>query len=496
MPNKSRQLTLFTFNLQAKPSLIRHDEMEGKEYLVVPCVMLIEGVHTGSQGDIYYPPEELAKTPEVWNGRPVVVYHPEMNGKNVSAGHPQIFTDQKVGTVMNARWEDGKLKADVWLDEERAREVDERVMDALDAGTVMEVSTGLFTDNEDTSGEWNGQPYEAIARNFRPDHLALLPDRVGACSVADGAGLLRNQLASGVCIPPSLVEIYNAMSHSEVHQELQRLLRPDGSGISSAISTVWIIEVFDDFFIYEDGDKLYHREYETKDDVITLMGMPQEAVRDVRYKLANGSIVGNVSLTENHKEDTVNKEKIVKALISNAANPFTEDDTEMLMGLSEDRLSWMTTNQGKPKDESTQETPDDVPADKAKEDASAADTTDAGEAAPVDNTLTAQQYIENAPPGVRDMLFNGLTNHLAERAKLIASIIANERNTFTEEYLQKMGMQEIQAIAHLAAVPEAAPTAQPPTFAGQGPVIPVSNESAKEEAMVAPTLNFDNDQKE
>jgi hypothetical protein len=37
-----------------------------------------------------------------------------------------------------------------------------------------------------------GRQYVGIARNHRPDHLAILPDLKGSCSIADGAGLCRN----------------------------------------------------------------------------------------------------------------------------------------------------------------------------------------------------------------------------------------------------------------------------------------------------------------
>jgi hypothetical protein len=51
--------------------------LDGREYLVVPMVMILEGVHDGSSGKIYYPKEELQKTPKIWNMKPIVVNHPE-----------------------------------------------------------------------------------------------------------------------------------------------------------------------------------------------------------------------------------------------------------------------------------------------------------------------------------------------------------------------------------------------------------------------------------
>lgn len=66
------------------------------------------------------------------------------------------------------------------------------MLDALEAGRPMELSTGLFTQNEPApaGATFNGRPYDYVARNYRPDHLAVLPDQIGACSLADGCGVL------------------------------------------------------------------------------------------------------------------------------------------------------------------------------------------------------------------------------------------------------------------------------------------------------------------
>ena len=154
-------------------------------------VMMTEGVHEGSEGPLYYPSEELALVPYAWNHRPIVMYHPEINGQAVSACDPIIINARKVGLVLGARWdkEMSKLRAEAWLEVARVNNIDSRVIQMIRNGQKVELSTGLITDKIPTEGEWNGKKYRAIARNYRPDHLALLPDKVGACSIADGAGL-------------------------------------------------------------------------------------------------------------------------------------------------------------------------------------------------------------------------------------------------------------------------------------------------------------------
>ena len=179
-------------------------QLEGRKHFVVPVVMILEGVWNGSNGPLFYTTDELRRSVPHWNGRPVVVYHPDMKFSH-HAGNPEVFTKQRVGTVFNARLEGKALKAEAWLDVDRLRDVDWRVASAVGKAEMVEVSTGLFTDNEPAEGMWNGHPYVAVARNHRPDHLAILPDQKGACSVADGAGLCRNAIGEEALVAPALV---------------------------------------------------------------------------------------------------------------------------------------------------------------------------------------------------------------------------------------------------------------------------------------------------
>jgi hypothetical protein len=167
-------------------------ELEGRDHFVVPTVMITVGVHAGSGGPIYYPPEPLRNTVMLWNGKPVVVYHPNMYNDNF-AGNPSVYNRQKIGTVFNARFDGKRLLAEAWIDVQRARQVDRRVLETIHHRRMMEVSTGVIVEPA-ASGEgiFNGKQYHYAAANLIPDHLAVLPDKKGACSIADGAGLVRN----------------------------------------------------------------------------------------------------------------------------------------------------------------------------------------------------------------------------------------------------------------------------------------------------------------
>jgi hypothetical protein len=150
----------------------------------------VPGVLEGSRGPLLYPPDEVAKNVGAWNGMPLVVYHPESDGSHTSARNPSVLTNQGVGTIFNTV-SNGKLSAEAWFDEGRTRNVDRRVLAMLEKGEKIEISTGLYTDNEpaENGATHEGRPYTFVARNYRPDHVAVLPDQKGACSLKDGCGI-------------------------------------------------------------------------------------------------------------------------------------------------------------------------------------------------------------------------------------------------------------------------------------------------------------------
>ncbi len=252
----------------------RTETLEGKEYLVVPTVSLTEGVHCGDQGPLYYPPEELAKDPGAWNHHPAVVNHPQLNGEGISACDPKVVEEQRVGMLFNSVY-DGRLKHETWIDTTKLKKVNNTVLEAINKNQMVEVSTGLFLDVEDTPGEWNGEKYIGIARNFRPDHLAILPDTKGACSIADGAGLLRNS---------------EELSYNDIRDQLGSLLRATAVAVNEQGETTynycWICDIYKSSAVYEMRDKYYKVGYKVKNGKVSIVGETEE-VRKVTSYVAN-----------------------------------------------------------------------------------------------------------------------------------------------------------------------------------------------------------------
>ncbi len=181
-------MEVFTVNISGK---VREAVLRGRPHLVAPLSLIVPGVLNGSKGGLLYTQEELGRNPGAWNEIPIVVYHPQVDGRDVSASTDGVLETQGVGVVLHAS-SNGKLVAEGWFDIENTRRIDPRVLNALEQGLTMEVSTGLFLDSEKApdGATHNGTPFAFVARNFRPDHLAVLPDQTGACSVQDGCGLM------------------------------------------------------------------------------------------------------------------------------------------------------------------------------------------------------------------------------------------------------------------------------------------------------------------
>lgn len=180
----------------------------GREYLVAPVRMIVPGVLPGSKGPLFYPHSEINRNVTSWHGVPLTLGHPVVAGENVSASHPGVLDGVGLGEVRNPRG--GKsLDAEAWFDVEKVRKVAPDILARLGRGERIELSTGLFTENDVASvgSSFAGRPYTHVARNYIPDHLAILPGGRGACSLADGCGVLVNRRG----VRPSVTAVLNRL---------------------------------------------------------------------------------------------------------------------------------------------------------------------------------------------------------------------------------------------------------------------------------------------
>lgn len=202
----------FLESLDSIPILnVRESTLNGRRYIVANVTLLKQGVLNGSKGKLYYPFEEIAKNPGMWNGIPLTANHPMNGDRPVSARQPEVWQKYHLGFVFNDTIDatNNKRDAEVWVDVNVANKVDNRIVPAILAGKPINVSTGLFTSDEKVTNQtYNSQEYTHIARNYKSDHLAILMDDKGACSVKDGCGINLNTLDS-TKDTINCVEVYN-----------------------------------------------------------------------------------------------------------------------------------------------------------------------------------------------------------------------------------------------------------------------------------------------
>jgi hypothetical protein len=171
--------------------LARVEQWNGREHLVVPVIGLVEGIvkAMNARGPELVPCEEFSKDVERWNGKPVYLGHPLMNGRPVYS-NPQLVKDLSFGVVRNANITNKKLAMEAWLDAERCSLIAPALLERARAGDPIEISVGAGVHTEETAGTHAGRDYVGIWRNITPDHLALLPgDVAGACSFDMGCGI-------------------------------------------------------------------------------------------------------------------------------------------------------------------------------------------------------------------------------------------------------------------------------------------------------------------
>jgi len=465
---------------------IRHAELEGRDHLVVPTTMIVEGVLNGSRGPLFYPAEELESSVPAWNHKPIVVYHP----REGSACDPEVLNTRKIGVILNTSWDAPKLRTESWIDILAANRVDKRIIESLEENKTVEVSTGVYTKNKKVDEtEFGGKKYAAIATNYRPDHLAILPDQIGACSIADGAGLLQLNAAAireGKLDKTTLAAIMgktglrpvltnNEKSHELICSELYTLLQARYGW------DVYIDAVFDAYFIFckgrNDGRRMYKLPYTSTDKETTIGDDAVEVYRKISYLTVNGQAFQTVT---NQKADktgdvSMNAKQAIDALIANGG--YEESDRKTLEGFSEAKLVAMAGKLKPVENKEPEKKPEPSPFKAPTENA--------------DTVTVPKKDWER----VLAMANNQEAQETSAKTAFVELLVANERCVFTKEHLLKQDMPTLQGIAQMIGVgQQQAPTVN--YFGAQGAGF-VNNRNQhqssmeEEEASLPPTMNFD-----
>ena len=183
---------------------------DGTEYLVAPTVAIQEGVYRYPAPDgrgverQYLDADEMEATVNQWVNRPLTLDHPKTaSGEPTTIQNGDVADITEIGEVRNPSVDGGKLSPEAWFDLSEQGKHDGDLVDivnALEAGRVIEVSTGYNSDIRPDSGVYNGESYHAEQTSVSPDHLAVfrVDGKTGNCSVSGGCGVGRVNQRHGV----------------------------------------------------------------------------------------------------------------------------------------------------------------------------------------------------------------------------------------------------------------------------------------------------------
>lgn len=416
---------------------VRKEKLEGRDHLVVPTVLLMEQVLNGSAGPIFYPHDENKKSVAAWNMMPIVINHPEVDGTPVSARTPDEINSRKVGVVLNSVADDAtkKVKAECWFDVDRLKATDIRIYNNVVKEVPTESSTGLFLNADPVKGKFGETVYNSVAREYAPDHLAVLPDKVGALSIKMGGGLFANsekepevlqqvqqRTAENALKAVGIEFVGNELSFNTTSRHLSDILARN-HGEKGRYWEGWVEDVFSDHVIFRDKGKTFRQDYTANDKGVSLKGSAVEVVRTVSYTPAATANAAGPST-----ETMMDKTAFVNFLIGNCG--YTEADRPRLTAMPDAEvfaLKPVVANAAPPVVPPTVTIP-----------------TASG---PV--VVTRQQLRDAMDPEEQAVLNYGRQQLVAQRTVYINSLKATGRCKFTDKYLNDLPLQELQAMVEM-----------------------------------------------
>lgn len=199
-------LVTYSIKISGTTHRVTHGD---NSFLVAPVVIVKAGVLNHE----LLPAHELELFPAMWDGIPLTLRHP-LNNESANVPEPNIpILGQLFGSQWNAA--DQKIVSEAWFADDlvNATEDGKAAVDRIEAGEIMNVSTGYYRVAIEKPGIFGGKSYLRVQSDIKPDHLAILPDELGSCSTEDGCGIPRaNKKDADACDGVSILSIFSKES--------------------------------------------------------------------------------------------------------------------------------------------------------------------------------------------------------------------------------------------------------------------------------------------
>lgn len=448
---------------------IRRETFDGREWLVVPVVAVVQGVLNGE----LVPADEIARSLPSWDGRPVTVGHPRDNVDYISANSPGVLEEWGAGYLFNCGFEDERLKGEMWLDLSKAARTGGNLAAAVarfEAGQTTEVSTGYWRDVQSRAGSWNGRPYTAVQANILPDHLAILLDAEGACNWDDGCGAPRVNAAHDCKCKEHHMRTVKVNVEISLDEQLSRVYdafwqqfeRADG------MREVWPREVFGEVVIASNGTQLFAYPYTVAEDGAITFGEPSLVEIVYQDSETGQSVIGNAGKQAPQANVLARAfTALVSAVRGNTGGAAGKELEQIIEELEQPA----PTSAGAGSDD-----PDTTAGDPSPNDA------DPGATGAEGDEIVPNQYTElidrlGGPEAVERDILALRANNNAARQQCIARLTTNGRCAFTAEELT---VWSDDALAKLERSLETA------DYGGRG--LPRPHQDAEEEVMAMPAI--------
>lgn len=483
----------FTINtaLTVPPKRLTLNECE---FLTAPAVLIVCGVLNNALIT------EEALLPEEWDFVPVTIGHPiDANGTPVSARSSEVLETYAVGHLTNARlgmgYREGhpvrSLQADIWIDTARIETLGGAALQAmqmLERQEPLEVSTGFHSAGLLQNGVFLGTPYAEVHNRIDPDHLALLPNAIGACSWENGGcgaprlhehacGCQGETCTCAAAAVPAQGEEAPSLSRL---QRLWRLVREvlHGESDSPPLATnqtdldirealmgaltreqgmtmmPWCIEDLDvanHTFTYHEGGRLMRRGWSIDNGIITLDAVGEDVQRDTQYRPVPTSEVDRQGMpgpeTYEQQETSMPAPDVIKrrvnALIANARTRWTEEDRHMLESCDE---AFLIRLEHQPLEPLPTEPPP----------------------APGEPT-TMEEALETIPAQFRETMRAATDAYTKRKNAMIETLVANKTNPFSREELELMHADRLEKLLTMSGepVPGQTPAANGANYQGR-----------------------------
>lgn len=362
---------------------------DGRDTIIVPVIMAKSSI---PMNGFLFPAEEMF--PAAWNGVPVTIGHPQEGDGFISANAtPDILAKWSVGRIFEAVIDGDALKAQAYIDIGKIENLAPGLLEALETGAPIDVSTGLFSDSVERPGKVGDREYEEVYSNVVPDHLAILIEEEGACSFADGCGVRANKAE----------QVLRAMQDEfqtfmEAIRMKLKLNKDNGSNKS-------------------------------------------KANEDPKSKKANED---SKSKKANERGDETDPRQMIADLISSEESPFLPDDEESLRMMSPETLGRVAAKFGLgPSAAEEDPEPTEDPDENENEDEDDKKKSNSKKAKEVKKGDT--DVMANLSKEDKEALAHARKSYQAHRSSLVSKIVAN--SDLKKEQLEEMDTATLETFA-------------------------------------------------